>query len=326
VLELKPIPICISEFDGIEERIKRAFLEQLYWPLMRELTLPSKQLQNASDSLLRAIQTGRVLFSRGVFSGRFTASISKQLKSIGATWDRKTETWRLPLAEVPHDLRSAIATSEARFQEKLAAVDRKLSAFDPTSIASNLRMADLLDRALWRVDGDVAATLKGISVSPELTPAQAKKISEEWGENLKLYIRDFAAEEIVKLRKDVQKSVLAGNRFDALVSTIRKSYGATESKAKFLARQETNLLITKYKELRYRDAGVDEYRWQCVAGSPKHPVRPAHKKLAGKIFRWQAPPITSESNEPERRNNPGQDFNCRCVAVPVVRFKPKDTG
>jgi SPP1 gp7 family putative phage head morphogenesis protein len=93
------------------------------------------------------------------------------------------------------------------------------------------------------------------------------------------------------------------------------------NKAKFLARQETSLMTTKLKETRYREAGVNEYKWKTVAGSKLHPVRPSHKILEGRIFRWDDPPITTPPGEAVRRNNPGQDYNCRCFAQPIVRFK-----
>jgi SPP1 gp7 family putative phage head morphogenesis protein len=99
---------------------------------------------------------------------------------------------------------------------------------------------------------------------------------------------------------------------------IRESFGVTEKKAKFLARQETGLLMAKFKESRYTESGIHQYKWRCSAGSAKHPVRPSHKVLDGRVFRWDTPPITTAPDEPQRRNNPGEDFNCRCVAIPIV--------
>ena len=52
-----------------------------------------------------------------------------------------------------------------------------------------------------------------------------------------------------------------------------------------------------------------------VVGSPNHPVREMHKALAGKVFSWDDPPITNEKGD---RNNPGQDYGCRCYARPIV--------
>lgn len=324
---LAPIRLRTREFDELENRIVTAFREALYWPLMVELNLPRRAMMNAAGKespLLKAIQSGKVMFSGGVFSGKFTAAVSRELVEYGAKWDKRSGTYKLSATDLPPTLRAAIATAEARFQEKMAAVEKKLAQFSPADIAGKIRMADLFDSTIQHVEGELKKTLKAMSVPTDLTPERAKRLATEWSENLDLYIRDFADEEILNLRKDVQKSVLAGNRYEQLVGSIQKSYGVTQNKAKFLARQETNLMVTKFKEARYADAGVTEYKWQCVVGSAMHPVRPAHKKLDGKVFRFDHPPITSEPNEPQRWNNPGQDFNCRCAAIPIVRFKPKE--
>jgi SPP1 gp7 family putative phage head morphogenesis protein len=191
----------------------------------------------------------------------------------------------------------------------------------PELLADQLSVADLFDSAIFRTERDLQRTIAKLAFVPELTDAQRRKIAAEWQDNVDLWIKGFAEEEIQSLRVGIQKATLAGNRYELAIKAVQKSYGVTAAKAKFLARQETNLLVTKLKETRYLDAGVVEYRWRCVAGSKHHPVRPSHKILDGKLFRWSDPPITSAPDEPARRNNPGQDYNCRCIAIPVVRFK-----
>lgn len=363
-----------SDLERIEACIKKAFLKFFYGPLMRELVGDDVTLQNARDDLLEAIRVGRVTYSEedgGLFRGKFSATISKELRAIGATWDRKQRAYRLASkwkvyfrrpdddgewrlagtrttadgaaalatqlekshykyttkikteggGALPYDLREAIAVSASRFEERLRRVDERLAKILPEEIAEKIKLTEIFDSTLYKADKNIRKTLGNISLLPEISPERRRQISEEWSTNLDLSIKNFTAEEIIRLRKSVLKSTEAGNRYSAMVSSIQRSYGVTASKAKFLARQETNLLLTKFKETRYVEAGVHEYRWGCVNGSPNHPVRPAHKALDGKIFRWNNPPITTEPNEPTRRNNPGQDFNCRCFARPIIRFK-----
>ncbi len=108
-----------------------------------------------------------------------------------------------------------------------------------------------------------------------------------------------------------------GYRYETLVAEIQKSYGISQRKAKFLARQETSLLMSKFKQVRYQEAGSNEYIWDCVAGSSAHPVRHFHLLNRGKIFRWDTgAPINANGD----RKNPGQDYNCRCFAKPIIRF------
>lgn len=320
-IELKPIRETKDDYDALEARIRELFRREIFLPLVRELKINPNILQNSRDDLLSAIQSGQISFSRGSFKGQFNSAISRELRKIGAKWDRTQGSWKVPASSLPIDVRAAISASESVFAQKLAKIDERLRKLLPEEIADRLKVSNIFDRALFKVEREFQASVAGITVAPKLSDEQRKRIADEYSNNMKLYIKDFSEKQITELRADVQKSVFTGNRYESLVDTIQKRYEVSANKAKFLARQETSLLMTKFKETRYADAGVKEYIWGCVVGSPKHPVRPAHKKLEGKIFRWDDPPITTEPGEPVRRNNPGQDFNCRCFARPIVRFK-----
>ena len=115
----------------------------------------------------------------------------------------------------------------------------------------------------------------------------------------------------------VQKNVESGERTLGLQRDIQKRYNVSASKAKFLARQETNLLGSEIQRQRYKAAGSEEYTWRTVVGTKNHPVRPSHKVLNNTIQRWDAPPITNAKGD---RNHPRQDFGCRCQAIPIIRF------
>lgn len=163
--------------------------------------------------------------------------------------------------------------------------------------------------------------LSQIVISPKFDEEQVSKIAKEYNNNMKLSIKGWTEEKVKELRSLVQEKVMNGERYEGLAKIIQESYGTTQSKAQFLARQETNLLTTKMKETRYESAGVSEYKWRCVAGSKDHPVRPMHKIHDNKIFRFDNPPIVDKKGN---RKNPGEDYNCRCVAVPIVRFDDKE--
>lgn len=319
-----------DELDEIERVIRRAFRDQIYLPLVEELDeSPRKVLKNSNEYLLEAIRTGRISFYRGVFSGRWSAKISKELRALGAQWDRKTGTFKLPQSSLPLDVKMAISSSVSRFEQKVAALDQKLSQILPVKIADEIKVGKYFDTTLFKTEKSFRKSVEKITVAPQLTKEQREKIVESWQENLRLKIKGWTQEEILNLRKDIKKSLFAGNRREAMVGAIQKSYGVGISKAKFLARQETNLLIAQFKEVRYRDAGSRVYKWHCVAGSPRHPVRPTHKILDNKFFRWDDPRecdirgnfISGGVRKPESNKNPKQDYNCRCSALPVFDFK-----
>ncbi len=329
-VELKPLKDNDKDFEAIEKQIREIWRQEIYLPLIRELKVPAKILKNAKDDytdLLDAIRSGRLQFYRGQFSGRFNASISKDLKALGAKWDRKTGTFKLPQSSLTIEVRNAISASESHFRAKIADIDKKLAQILPEDVAEKLNVSNVFDQTLWKVEKNFQGSIHNLTIAPQLTKHQSKRLADEWQNNLKLPIKDWTQKEVEKLRKDVQVSIFAGNRHEAAIKIIQRSHQTSIAKAKFLARQETRLLLTKFKQTRYEDAGVNEYRWGISnhtiqpKGAPyvKGEVRHDHGVLDGKIFRWDNPPVTNQKTG--ARNNPGQDYNCRCFAIPIVKFK-----
>ena len=323
--ELRPVRDDTADYDKVAARILGLLKVEIYAPLMRELRLnPDRVLRNAADpldALYSALRSGAIHFEQGNFSGKFSAATSKALRDVlGATWNTRTKTFYLAKENLTPEARAAILTGEQAFAATLERIDERLAQILPAKIAERLNISKVFDTIIWKTDKTLSTTLKALTVPANLTPERAKRLSDEWQNNLQLEIKNFTETQVQSLRERVKANVFSGKRYEGLVAEIQASYGVSSSKAKFLAQQETKLLTTKYKEARYAEAGVLEYKWRTVVGSPKHPVRPSHKALENKVFRFDQPPITTAPGEPVRRNNPGQDFNCRCVAVPVVRF------
>lgn len=322
-IRLTPIKESTEDFDELETLLLKFFKEEIYFPLLIDLKLPKTNkdiLLNSLENLVSAIRAGTITFSKGSFSGKFSAKITNELRSIGAKWDQKSGTFKLLAKNLPPDIRMAVSLSEMKMKMVFEKLSRTLSGFVPEKIAGRFDSTKIFDRTLFKTDRRFQESVKKLTIPPQLTPERRGRIAEEYTENMRLYIKDFTEKEIVKLRKSVQESAFKGLRQDELVKQIQSSFDVTRNKAKFLARQETALLMTKFKQDRYEDAGVHEYIWKCVAGSKNHPVRPWHKALENKKFRWDNPPITTKPGEAVKRNNPGQDYNCRCYAVPVVKF------
>lgn len=330
IITLDPLPFPNKELEAIRTIIIEHLRRHLYQPLMKSVGLPAAvdSLKNASpqelDALLGALQAGRITFNRGIFSGRFSASTSRALKSLGGKWSKGKAVFRLPLSEMPLEIQSQVQATQSRFTQKLQRVDDTLRQILPEKLADSMKLSESFDKTIFKMQKEFKDNVGGLKLNPTLTEYQAGRISAEWQDNLRLYIRKFAEEEIEELRERVRKTAFAGDRYGTLVSTIQKSYGVAQNKAEFLARQETKLLVTKYQEARYGEVGIHQYLWNHVTGTAHHPVRPRHFELGemskqGKVFDFRDPPVTTEPGEKERRNNPGQDFNCRCFARAVVR-------
>ena len=331
ILTLKVIRENPIHSDIIEEKIKEIFREYIYLPLIDILNLEYSVLKNALPSALEeAIKIGKIVYSNGNFFGKFNAKISKELISYGAKWDGRSSTFKLAESAIPFDIRNSIHLSRAAFETKLYQLDQKLAQILPDELASKIDVASQFDTTLWDVEKQFKESVKKITVAPQLTEEQRKKVADEWQNNLRLYFKKYVTEEeIPKLRQIVQENVFSGIRRENLIQGFIDSYGVSKSKAKFWAHQETNLLMAKYKETKYVEAGVPEYKWACVhmphQSSPKAIYKPgevrySHAILEGKIFSWTDPPITTAPGQTQRRNNPAQDYNCRCFAIPFIRI------
>lgn len=335
IVELKPVKETTQEYEVAEARIKLWLKRELYHPILAAFKMPMGILNDSTrinSALLRAISMGRVTYKDGVFSGQFNGGISRELKTLGAKFDRLRGVFKLPLDQIPYGIRSAFISADTKFRSKISEVDQLIARIVPEEIARNLKLSDVFEQSVWKVEKDFQQSIKNITVAPQLSETAVKSLGIEYETDMQRDIKGWTEESIVRLRKYVQETIFAGNRYDAMIDTIQKDFQVSANKAKFLARQETKLLMTKFKEVRFRDSGVSEYKWHCVVGSKLHPVRPRHKALSdasknktkdnpdGKIYRFDDPPITTEPGQPVRYNNPGEDFNCRCVAIPLVRF------
>jgi SPP1 gp7 family putative phage head morphogenesis protein len=321
----KELPVVRGHSDDwkeLEDALIELFRQELYIPLIRALRVSKREIiTNAADDLLAAIRKDRVRYYRGAFRGKFSAEISRELKSYGARWDPSSSSWRIAASDLPLSIRTAIRVSMARFEKTVQKIDERLRELLPEDLAEKIQFDKIFDRIIFRADKRVRKTLEKITVQPEISPVTRKRLVEEYTQNMKLYIQNFTKKQIVELRERVQKRAISGSRYEDLVKTVQKSYGVSKSKAKFLARQETNILLSKLKTSCYTENGVTHYKWRSVIGSPKHPVRPRHKELndqslRGKLFRFDDPPVMDDG----QKKNPGEDYNCRCVAVPVVNF------
>lgn len=272
------------------------------------------QIQNAPQSALeKAIQSGRVQYLSGVFSGEFNAQIAVEIRRMGGRFDKRMRLYFIDVKAVPSWVKAAAESFRSKSKTLHESIIRVLDSTE--SMISEIVARQKIDatKTIERVQEGFRSTADAISVSPVITQESKARLAKEYSDNMKLYIEDFSTSAIATLREVVEENAMKGYRFDRLITTIRQRYGVTRSKAEFLARQETALFMSKYRELRFTEGGVERYTWHD-AGDCK--VRERHAELNGQIFFYKNPPIVDKSTG--RRGNPGQDYNCRCVDAPVL--------
>jgi SPP1 gp7 family putative phage head morphogenesis protein len=84
------------------------------------------------------------------------------------------------------------------------------------------------------------------------------------------------------------------------------------NRATLIARTETARAASVLTQARSEHIGATHYQW-LTAGDAR--VRESHRRLNHKVFAWATPPL---SDPPDHYSHPGQIWNCRCIALPVL--------
>lgn len=316
-----------SDYAGVEAQLKELLRRLVFGPIVALLAPHNAQvraaraeLRNAKSSpVVAALRSGRIQYDmEGTFSGEFSAAISKALRGYGARFDKRTSTFAVLPQSLPVEVLQAASEYAATAKElhdglmaRLGEMERALEgggiASDPGLHAAAKAMVARTGKEFQADYGDA------LGVSTTSQGAQ-DRLARMYVDSLTPPIKDFSKRMVAEIREIVADNARQGYRFDNLVDKIQGRYGVTQSKAEFLARQETSLFVSKARAERFADAGVREYVWDTAGDAD---VRTGHKALDGRTFgfRTKAPASFMSCGEP---CNPGEDFNCRCVARPIV--------
>lgn len=307
-----------SYWQPIHAEIQNFLWLQLFDPIFDILAI-KKPFENARlDSLQTAMSEGRVFYDNGVFSGKFDIRTSKELSEF-ATYNPRSGTWvGLPPPEIVATA-AKIKFEAQKINERIAAL---LPRFDANFERAIKNLTFPILHAIDSMNGELQQSLNGMAIIPELTEAAYQNLIDFYNDQQRLNIVNWQPEQIARLRQVIEDNVLAGYNRQELEDRIRQEWEVSANKARFLARQETSLFVSRFRDERYQSAGVEEYIWmssndaRCREankyGGPAHgPGGPLH----GHKFRFDDPPASGTHGE---RENPGVPFGCRCIARPVL--------
>ena len=315
---LAPQRLRPAYYEGIEAALNRHFYTIIFKPLISIIKSSSVQkvMLNASIKKIdAALRTGKIQYSDGIFSGQYNAAIGKEMRDLGAEYDHRSNVYRIDPKLIPEELQTSIAHSQAKAQEAHDKIKKELDTIEG-STATEIKVPG--DFMVNKVYSDFQTAAKAAMVTPSLSDAHKKLLADDYNSNMKLYIKDWTKEQIKRLRTAVDTNSTEGGRFDNLIQRIQEQYAVSQSKAKFLARQETALFMSKFRKERFDEAGVRVYKWS--ARSPSL-TRPDHWRLNGHFFQYNDPPVVDLASG--RRGNPGEDFGCLCVDIPALGYLGK---
>lgn len=104
----------------------------------------------------------------------------------------------------------------------------------------------------------------------------------------------------------VGEAVRTGTRHEDLRAELVERFGVAASRATTIARTQIAALYGQTNAQQQKNAGITRFTWRT---SHDERVRPEHQALDNEIFEYSAPPAVGI---------PGEDYNCRCYAEPVL--------
>lgn len=132
-------------------------------------------------------------------------------------------------------------------------------------------------------------------------------------------IKTIPTESLGSMRQIILDGYKQGRTIRDISKDIQDEYNISKHRAQMFARDQVATLNAQITKMQQQDAGCKRYRWSTSHDSR---VRPCHAALNGKTFDWNDPPEmwyeTKKSGRvyTGRRCNPGEDYACRCVAIP----------
>jgi len=322
---LKTVEPSDSLSDKLRAEIKRVMRAMLFDPLMMEF----KAIQNNATSkskLVRGVESGKLQYVGGAFTGKLDAATGKSLKELGAKFDKRRRGWVIAEPRLPADLQEAVRKQvkarealEQAARESIASISKRAQEMIP-----RLDLDPYAGATEDDVDDKVLASLADeISVQPKLSKEMKAELRDSYTENVKLSIAGFIDEEVKRFRKTLLPKIRDGIDRRQLMDYVQSRLKVSDTRARFIARQETALFTSHQKQLLYLDAGVTQYKWRAIGGKAGDGrTRDSHAEAHGKIFYWDKDKGPNGALKPRNGEgntvNPGEDFGCRCQAVPIV--------
>jgi SPP1 gp7 family putative phage head morphogenesis protein len=150
----------------------------------------------------------------------------------------------------------------------------------------------------------------GVDITKE-DPTRFNVLLAEWSRNNSLLIKDIPFKTSSQIAEQTKQALIDGTNLKDLTNDIfdimKERTDVTDSRAKLIARDQTAKLNGLLTQERQTDIGVESYVWRTVGDER---VRDTHADNEDQTFSWDNPPVET--------GHPGEDYQCRCWAEPVL--------
>jgi SPP1 gp7 family putative phage head morphogenesis protein len=220
-----------------------------------------------------------------------------------------------------------------RLRQVARAIDALIAGFSAENLDENILLqgalgeyANVLEpwaRAVgWRMiretaardasNWDAIARKMGRALRREIETAPTGLIMRQLLDQQVQLITSLPRDAVDRVRNLMQEGIIQGTRPKDLAARIMETGAVTRSRATLIARTETARTASVLTQARATHIGCTHFTWVTAGDSN---VRSSHRRLNGKSFRYDDPPI---SDPPDHRSLPGQIWNCRCIGIPII--------
>lgn len=211
---------------------------------------------------------------------------------------------------------AAQAELDARREQALEAARVDASPWSIFDVLKAIRQVDFDDDRQGllfladEIDEDATATadrrIQTLLNVPLVSAAPAESIEGWLADNIAL-ITSIQTESLDQVESLVRDAMSGGRPTRDLMADIQERFGVARSRASLIARDQTAKLASRIARERQEQHGITHFQWS-TSGDAR--VRQGHAELDGRIFSW--------ATGAPGGIFPGDDFQCRCTAEPVL--------
>jgi SPP1 gp7 family putative phage head morphogenesis protein len=205
-------------------------------------------------------------------------------------------------------VRSHVPGSEQELVQSLRDYAQALRPWARATAARMLQDVSRRDETAWAEIGKQMRRALREEIRSAPTGARLRSLLEEQVE----LITSLPLDAATRVHQIATGQLYSGARPEELRRQIMLTGHVTRTRADLIARTETARATTTLTQARAEHVGSEGYVWRTAEDAD---VRPLHRKLAGKFFRWDDPPVSGERGE---RSHPGAVYNCRCYPEVVI--------
>ena len=200
------------------------------------------------------------------------------------------------------DVNAADVVTPSNIEEKAGDFFREVSDF------SSRKMDDFAEKTVGRTIGYI--------------PNQSK-LRDDFVNNFVANCKSAAEDQKKEIAAAVYKHRMFPNEDSGSlvkeINSINTKY--TKNKSKFIARNETGNLNGAIQRTQMEGAGFRYYKWMCMLDGV---TRDTHRSMNGLVCDWEDDTVYSDDGGKTWKKRtgsmfigqPGQDYNCRCTAIP----------